>query len=334
MHKLKPIELKVILNKHKGKIVVDKPRQPCIYENADEVVHFSIAALEKRHDTVYAIKDCWCSCREDITNNILYYRHRDVSYPYTKYTAASEKDALTTILIASKIVDNLRDSVRVLNYFEKKSKWGLSFVADTTSEDHVLLVGSKYWTYTSMHMSWYLLLVRLIMRNPIAEHESTPNYLKRMSLEYYCAKPTARSNEADKKHLNEVLKSHEDIFNIFVKHRKELLGAFGNVGSERRKDFQDANSDGILNLIRASKVICDLKTKFKGDVLKDLIDVVKGNDPKHYNLDKLRSIYCGKVNSLDEFDSISRMYITEFNYRTIDILAELLETYKGKRVKI
>lgn len=133
----------------------------------------------------------------------------------------SEIEHLSILLYDHK---NLSGAVEVLNHYERKYRWGLSFVANTSlSKGEPILVCSKKWGSNPMYVSLLGLILRIASQEGGPKHgeENPEQYLKRM----------ARKATEDGLYLKYAFKAHPDFINIVMKHHTYISNSTVGVTS-------------------------------------------------------------------------------------------------------
>lgn len=162
------------------------------------------------------IKVQWHYCREELVEEFYWVneklRNEPICLALTKFNSV-----------------NVEKGIRVLNYFERKAGWDETFVVPTNDDKMGidLVVGSRKWMTSGLHLSLFILLLRIFSNNPIRKNESALSYLARLN------KPTKRG--VDIKTWKGLCKAHEDIIPLFMKH----LPIF-----KRATNYEELKEDG------------------------------------------------------------------------------------------
>ena len=176
-----------------------------------------VSSLLKKDKCVIQQQTGWHFCREELVEEF-YWSIEDVRYNPICLTLTN----FNTV--------NVQEGLRVLNYFERKAGWDETFVvsASDTKMNIDLVVGSRKWLTTGLHLSLFILLLRLFSRSPIRKNEHALSYLARLN--------KSTKGTVDIRIWKDLCKFHEDIIPLFMKH----LSIF-----KRASDFEELKEEGL-----------------------------------------------------------------------------------------
>jgi len=299
----RPVQVRTALKKLGKQIEVEniESRQNnwgAVYN--DTLPHICLLRLYRKNKKVRAKKltDEY-RCREELSAAIINNMTRKVKYFVDGMPAV--------FMFRNADADRLKKGMRILNYFERKARWGLSFSVPTQQKNCTVVVGSGYWAESSLSISLYLLLLRVLARESPKKGELAEHYIARM----------AKGNTSDQHFLTTMARRHPNFLSIVMKHRRMLKNGVDVINHNRWDDY---GMEGVDYLAEVAMMVCDIKSRFKGRAQSKKISNMLDGEGHYWD---------------DDYDpDYDEMTVSVINKGLVLALSKLLTKYKGKKVTL
>jgi len=272
---------------------------------------FSVGRLYQEGNKVFVEPDTnEFGCREQVAGEYFLVKSRERAKEFSL-------DFASVIILGNASLSNIKEGLRVLNHYERKARWGASFVVPTDNRKYLVVVGSKYWFSTPLHMSLWLLLIRLVSDNKIASGQTVLQYIKYLIT---VDSDSIALRFTDRIYLKEILQTHKDFIQITMKHVRKLQGGF-----ILNESIYEIGEEGVNFFAEFAENIAKIKTKYKGDAQTSRINLYLGLE-EHLSYDTLCTLR--KKDGIDYGDYCA----CNSTKKEVLILADLLMHYVDKRV--
>ncbi|MCK5016780.1 MAG: hypothetical protein KAS32_06870 [Candidatus Peribacteraceae bacterium] len=301
----KPIQIRTALRKLGNKIEIediDSDTGYFMYVNVNKPKICMLRLLEEdKQIKAFKITSEFL-CREELATEIF-------SNRLNKKAHFSNEDA-SVFMFRYNSKKSVLSTMRVLNHFERRARWGLSFVVPTQDDNCVVFVGSRYWSETTINISMYLLLLRLVSFNELEKREGALQYMTRL---------VSENNTTDKNFLKDLYEIHPNLLQIIMKHRLML---YNGVCLKDKYENDCCGEEGINILSQDAITLIRLKKAHKNIPQKEIIE--------NFTEDYYEGVYRYGVDR----HLIEGKFITRLNRGVLSVLTKLLTKYEGKRVSL